>query len=158
MDSDVPRGLDAAKLVGLTAEVVAAYVSKNAVAVAELGPLIAAVYASLCRPGRAQEPIRQKPTPPVPIRKTIGPDAIISLEDGKAYKTLRRHLSSRGLTPKQYREKWDLPADYPMTAAAYAAARSELALANGLGRSRTPTASRADVPAVKRDRSGSPKR
>ena len=71
--------------------------------------------------------------PPVPINKTIRPDYIISLEDGRRYKSLKRHLSSRGLTPEQYRKKWGLRADYPMVAANYAKARSELAKAIGLG-------------------------
>jgi predicted transcriptional regulator len=72
----------------------------------------------------------------VPVNKTIRPDYIISLEDGRRYKSLKRHLSSRGLTPEQYRQKWGLRPDYPMVAANYAAARSELAKAIGLGQKR----------------------
>ena len=78
-------------------------------------------------------PEPEKHEPPVPINKTIRPDYIISLEDGRRYKSLKRHLSSRGLTPEQYRKKWGLRADYPMVAANYAKARSELAKAIGLG-------------------------
>jgi predicted transcriptional regulator len=71
--------------------------------------------------------------PPVPINKTVRPDYIISLEDGRRYKSMRRHLSSRGLTPEQYRTKWGLRPDYPMVASSYSAARSALAKALGLG-------------------------
>ena len=79
----------------------------------------------------APEP--EKHEPPVPINKTIRPDYIISLEDGRRYKSLKRHLSSRGLTPEQYRKKWGLRPDYPMVVSRYAKARSELAKAIGLG-------------------------
>jgi len=81
-------------------------------------------------------PQPEKHEPPVPINKTIRPDYIISLEDGRQYKSLKRHLSSRGLTPEQYRQKWGLRADYPMVAANYAKTRSELAKAIGLGQKR----------------------
>jgi predicted transcriptional regulator len=76
----------------------------------------------------------------MPIKKTITPDFLISLEDGRRYKTLRRHLAGRSLTPEQYREKWGLPRDYPMTAPNYAAMRSELAKSLGLGRKRKEVA------------------
>jgi predicted transcriptional regulator len=69
----------------------------------------------------------------VPIKKTVTPDYLISLEDGRRYRTLKRHLAGRGLTPEQYRQKWGLPPDYPMVAANYAAQRSELAKSIGLG-------------------------
>ena len=75
----------------------------------------------------------EKLTPPVPINKTIRPDYIISLEDGRRYKSMKRHLTGRGLTPEQYRTKWGLRPDYPMVAASYSKARSELAKALGLG-------------------------
>src|SRR5215208_352965 len=81
-------------------------------------------------------PRAEKPTPHIPIKKTITPDAIISLEDGKAYKSMKRHLTKLGLTPAQYREKWGLPRDYPMVAPNYAAKRSELAKQAGLGQQR----------------------
>ena len=77
-----------------------------------------------------------KPTPAVPIKKSITPDFLISLEDGKRYKSLKRHLTGRGLTPEQYREKWGLARDYPMVAPNYAAKRSELARSMGLGQQR----------------------
>ncbi len=121
-------------LVDLTAKVVCAYVAENHVQAAELPALIASTYASLAKLDAPAEPETVRPEPPVPIRKTVTPDHIISLEDGKPYKSLKRHLSTRGLTPEQYRQKWGLPVDYPMVAANYAAQRSELAKTNGLGR------------------------
>ncbi|KMO37557.1 MucR family transcriptional regulator [Methylobacterium variabile] len=124
------------ELVMLTADIVSAYVSKNSVPVGDLGNLIAAVHASLERVAAPPAPEPEKPTPPVPIRKTVTPDHIISLEDGKPYKSLKRHLTTRGLTPEQYRQKWGLPHDYPMVAATYAAQRSELAKSSGLGQQR----------------------
>ena len=121
------------ELVMLTADIVSAYVSKNSVPVGELGSLIAAVHGSLERVAAPPAPEPEKPTPPVPIRKTVTADHIISLEDGKPYKSLKRHLTTRGLSPDQYRQKWGLPHDYPMVAATYAAQRSELAKSIGLG-------------------------
>ena len=108
------------------------YVAKNHIQTSELPQLIASVHEGLKKVAKpAPEP--EKHEPPVPINKTIRPDYIISLEDGRRYKSLKRHLSSRGLTPEQYRKKWGLRADYPMVAANYAKARSELAKAIGLG-------------------------
>jgi predicted transcriptional regulator len=119
----------------LTADVVSAYVAKNSVRPADIPDLIASVHAALKALGATQaEP--EKPQPPVPIKKTVTPDFIISLEDGRHYKSLKRHLSGRGLTPDQYREKWGLPRDYPMVAANYAKVRSELAKSLGLGQLR----------------------
>lgn len=125
-----------AALTGLTATIVGAYVSRNAVPAADLPGLITAVHGALAGLGRPAEPAAEPLVPPVPIKRTVTPDAIISLEDGKPYRTLKRHLAGRGLTPDAYRQKWGLPADYPMVAAAYAAQRSELAKAAGLGQSR----------------------
>ncbi len=113
-----------------------AYVSKNSVPVGELAGLIASVYTSLTNLKQPASEEPEKLTPPVPIKKTVTPDYIISLEDGKQYKSLKRHLSSRGLTPEEYRRKWGLPHDYPMVAATYATQRSELAKNSGLGRPR----------------------
>ncbi|MGY2052394.1 MucR family transcriptional regulator [Methylobacterium sp. JK268] len=124
----------AADLVGLTADIVSAFVAKNAVQPAQLPELIASTHAALQELSRPAVLEPEKPVPPVPIKKTVTPDAIISLEDGRPYKSLRRHLSSRGLTPEQYRAKWGLPPDYPMVAETYAAQRSELAKNLGLGR------------------------
>jgi len=85
--------------------------------------------------GAAQAP-EQRPEPPVPINKTIRPDYIVSLEDGRQYRSMKRHLTARGLTPEQYRAKWALRPDYPMVAPSYSKARSELAKTLGLGQSR----------------------
>ncbi|BAQ47954.1 MULTISPECIES: MucR family transcriptional regulator [Methylobacterium] len=133
IDDDTTRPLD---LIELAADIVSAYVANNSVPVAELPGLIAAIHTSLDRLGAPQAPEPERATPPVPIKKTVTPDHIISLEDGKPYKTLKRHLSGRGLTPEQYRQKWGLPHDYPMVASNYAAQRSELAKTSGLGQNR----------------------
>ena len=125
-----------ATLVGLAADIVSAYVSKNSLPVAALPDLIASVHISLTNLGQAVAEEPEKLTPPVPIKKTVTPDYLISLEDGKQYRSLKRHLSTRGLTPEEYRRKWGLPHDYPMVAATYAAQRSELAKNSGLGRPR----------------------
>ena len=106
-------------LVGLSAEIVSAYVAKNHIQTSEIPQLIASVHDAL-RNVAKPAPQPEKHEPPVPINKTIRPDYIISLEDGRQYKSLKRHLSSRGLTPEQYRQKWGLRADYPMVAANYA--------------------------------------
>ncbi len=126
--------------IGLAADIVGAYVTKNNVPASELPNLIAATHAALVKLTAPPVPTAEKPTPPVPIRKTVTPEHIISLEDGKPYKSLKRHLTTRGLTPDQYRQKWGLPHDYPMVAANYAAQRSELAKSIGLGRGRTVAA------------------
>lgn len=123
-------------LIGLTADVVSAYVSNNPVPVGELSALIGQVYAAL--KGTADGVVPEKSealNPAVPIKKSVTPDYIISLEDGKKFKSLKRHLSTQyGLTPDEYRTKWGLPANYPMVAPNYAAARSALAKTMGLGR------------------------
>ena len=119
-----------------TAAIVSAFVSNNAVPVSDLTALIASVHAALVALDRPPEPEAEKPTPIIPIKKTVAPDYLISLEDGKHYKSLKRHLSTRGLTPEQYRVKWGLPHDYPMVCANYAAQRSELAKSTGLGQRR----------------------
>ena len=118
----------------LAADIVSAFVSNNAVPSAELPALIANVHSALAKVANGQtEKPTEAPVPPVPIKKSITPDFLISLEDGRRYKSLRRHLATRGLTPEQYREKWGLPRDYPMVAPNYAKQRSELAKAIGLG-------------------------
>ena len=124
-----------ATLIEITTEVVAAYVTKNHVRASELPGLISTVHASLAGMGSAPlaEPEPTKLVPPVSIKKSVTDDYLISLEDGQRYKSLKRHLSKHGLTPADYRAKWGLPADYPMVAPAYAAKRSELAKASGLG-------------------------
>ncbi len=127
-----------ASLIEMTVEVVTAYVTKNHVRAAELAELISTVHASLA--GMGSEPVAEpepdRLVPPVSIRKSITDEYLISLEDGKHYRSLKRHLSVRGMTPDEYRAKWGLPRDYPMVAPAYAKARSDLAKSFGLGSQR----------------------
>src|SRR5215207_172951 len=119
-------------LTELTADIVSAYVAKNGVRPEDLTALIGTVFSALSGAGSA--PVAQeKPQAPMSWKKAIKPDGIISFEDGKAYKSMRRHLTSRGMTPEQYREKWGLPRDFPMVAPNYSAARSEMARKVGLG-------------------------
>ena len=122
--------------VGLAAEVVAAYVSNNPLPKSDLPDLILAVHSSLARLGSEPErppPQAEAKSPAVPIRRSVTPDYLICLEDGKRFKSLRRHLQGFGLTPEQYREKWKLPSEYPMVAPNYAAQRSALARKFRLG-------------------------
>src|SRR5271166_5590317 len=125
--------------VELAAEVVAAYVANNPLPRSELPALIEAMKSAIEGLGRgpegAEPQVEAKP-PAVPVRKSITPDYLICLEDGKKFKSLRRHLRLHGLTPEQYREKWNLPANYPMVAPNYAARRSALAKKIGLGQIR----------------------
>lgn len=122
-------------LMELTAEIVAAHVSNNSVAVSDLPSLIAGVHTALFGLGLPPEPEVVKQEPAVPIRSSIKPDYIVCLEDGKKLKMMKRHLMNRyQLTPDAYRAKWGLPSDYPMVAPSYAATRKDLALKIGLGR------------------------
>ncbi|NDV88818.1 MucR family transcriptional regulator [Aurantimonas aggregata] len=124
-------------LMELTAEVVAAYVSNNSLPVSELPDLISNVYGAFNQTFIAPEqvPLAEKPMPAVPVKKSIYGDFIICLDDGKKFKSLKRHLMTHhGLTPEEYREKWGLPTHYPMVAPNYAAARSRIAKQLGLGR------------------------
>ena len=121
-------------LPSLTAEIVASYVANNTVHASDLTSVISTVYAALIGLGQPKSAEPEKLTPPVSIKKSIGDDFLVSMEDGRKYKSLKRHLSRRGLTPQQYRQKWGLPTDYPMVAPAYARQRSALAKAAGLGR------------------------
>jgi predicted transcriptional regulator len=121
--------------VELTADIVAAYVSNNSVSAADLPQLIQQVHGALTQAasGASAEPPPPL-TPAVPIKKSVTPDYLISLEDGRKYKSLKRHLNTRGMSPDEYRTKWGLPKDYPMVAANYSAQRSSLAKTLGLGR------------------------
>jgi len=126
-------------LVELTAEIVAAYVGNHVVQAADLPSLIADVHTALSSTSGQEvaAPVVEKPKPPVPIKKSVHNDYIICLEDGMKFKSLKRHLMTHyGMTPEEYREKWELPADYPMVAPAYAEARSRLAKQMGLGQGR----------------------
>ena len=122
----------------LTADIVSAFLAKNHVAPTAIPELISSVHEALSGIGKPKESEPEKPSPAVPIKKTITPDYLISLEDGRRYKSLKRHLSGRDMTPADYRAKWGLPSDYPMVAPNYAKQRSELAKAAGLGRKREP--------------------
>jgi predicted transcriptional regulator len=126
------------ELVAMTAEIVAAYVGSNTVATSELEGLISTVHASLKALGEpAPAPVARELVPAVPIKKSVFPDYIVCLEDGKKFKSLKRHLrSAYNMSPEEYRAKWGLPADYPMVPPNYAAARSALAKKIGLGRAR----------------------
>lgn len=122
------------QLIEMTADVVAAYVSNNVVPPAELPGLIRGVHGALqqVRTG-VEEPKAQEPA--VPLRKSINSDYLVCLEDGKKFKSLKRHLRTKyNMSPQEYREKWGLPADYPMVAPNYARQRSDLAKKMGLGR------------------------
>lgn len=124
-----------ADLVELSADIVSAYVSNNPLSPVGVSELLASVFSALQSLGSpTAQPAPEPPRPPVSIKKSITPDHLISLEDGKPYKSLKRHLSVRGLTPEEYRSKWGLPTDYPMVAPNYAEARSRLAKQIGLGR------------------------
>lgn len=124
-------------LIDLAADIVSAYVTRNSVPVAELPNLITSVHASLSGLGQpAATPTEDHKVTPGQIRKSVTPDAIISFIDGTSYKSLKRHLTSNGLTPDEYRQKYGLPRDYPMVAASYTARRSELAKSLGLGQIR----------------------
>ena len=120
------------ELLDLTTGVVAAHVSNNTISVDQMSSLIKEVHKTLA--GLGSEAAEEKPIPAVPIKRSVKKDAITCLECGKAGKMLKRHLSTaHGLTVQEYREKWKLPSDYPMTAPSYAAQRSKLAKKIGLG-------------------------
>jgi predicted transcriptional regulator len=126
------------ELVELAADIVSAYVSNNTVVASDLPIIINETFDALCKASaRAAEPVKEELKPSVPIKKSVTPDYIVCLEDGKKFKSLKRHLRTHyNLTPEEYREKWGLPHDYPMVAPNYAAARSALAKKMGLGQRR----------------------
>ena len=127
-------GTPSKELLSLTSEIVAAHVSNNMVAVSDLPQLIQQVYRSLSGIGTEVTPQPERPVPAVPIKKSVTPEHIICLEDGKKLKMLKRHLkTSYNMSPEEYRERWGLPADYPMVAPNYAKQRSRLAKQIGLG-------------------------
>jgi predicted transcriptional regulator len=124
--------------IALTAEIVSAYVSNNTVAASDIPGLISQVHAALSRVSSGGvDAAVEMPKPAVSLKRSVTPEYIVCLEDGKKFKSLKRHLRTQyNMTPEQYREKWSLPADYPMVAPNYAAARSELAKQMGLGQQR----------------------
>jgi predicted transcriptional regulator len=133
------------ELIELSADIVCAYVSNNALSTTDLPKLIADVHLALRGlqdTGEAAEPAEEL-KPAVPVRKSVAPDYIVCLEDGKKFKSLKRHLRTHyNLSPEEYREKWGLAADYPMVAPNYSATRSRLAKDNGLGRKAPAKAAR----------------
>jgi predicted transcriptional regulator len=132
------ENMAAASFIELTAEIVSAYVSNNPVPAADMAGLINQVHSALTRVSAGQTDAPPEPLKPaVSVKKSITPDHIVCLEDGKKFKSLKRHLRTQyNMTPEQYRDKWGLPADYPMVAPNYAAARSQLAKQMGLGQQR----------------------
>ncbi len=134
--------------VELTADIVSAYVSNNNVGTSDLVQLIRQVHDALTQAssGVTVEPAAPL-APAVPIKKSITPDYLISLEDGRKYKSLKRHLNTHGMSPDEYRTKWGLAKDYPMVAANYSAQRSNLAKTLGLGRGGRGAAAAAPPPA-----------
>ncbi|MBV9861996.1 MAG: MucR family transcriptional regulator [Alphaproteobacteria bacterium] len=128
------NGEQSSDLLALTTEIVAAHVSNNTVAVADLPQLINQVYHSLANIGSAPAIPAERPQPAVSVKKSVQPDYIVCLEDGKKLKMLKRHLKTAyNMTPEAYRERWGLAADYPMVAPNYARQRSRLAKEIGLG-------------------------
>ncbi|HVI28138.1 MucR family transcriptional regulator [Hansschlegelia sp.] len=122
----------------LAADIVSAYVSNNSVSPTDLPGLINEVHSALTRVSTgAAEPAAEALKPAIPVKKSVTSDYIVCLEDGKKFKSLKRHLRTQyNMSPEEYREKWGLPSDYPMVAPNYAAARSELAKKMGLGQQR----------------------
>jgi predicted transcriptional regulator len=131
----------------LIADIVSAYVSNNPVPTTELASLIASVSTAISELGQASEVAAPLLTPAVNPKKSIFPDYIISLEDGRKFKSMKRHLGLLGMTPDEYRTKWGLPRDYPMVAPGYSAARSALAKTMGLGRKRAAEPEPVIIPA-----------
>ena len=130
--------------IDLAADIVSAYVSNNSVPPGDLPGLISQVHLALARVGNGAAEAAEAPKPAIAIKKSVTPDYIICLEDGKKFKSLKRHLRTQyNLTPEQYREKWGLAPDYPMVAPSYAKARSDLAKEMGLGQQRRKRRARA---------------
>jgi predicted transcriptional regulator len=146
-----------AALFDLTAQIVSAHVSRNSTQADALPALIQSVFKSLSDVGAPETPVR--PEPAVPVKRSVFADHIVCLEDGKKLKMLKRHLAtSYQMTPDQYRQRWNLPRDYPMVAPDYAARRSVLAKSIGLGRRRPKAPTPAKTPAKLGTRKLKPKR
>jgi predicted transcriptional regulator len=141
LDEDNNNARTGIDLLELTAHIVSAYVEKNRLPVSGLPELIASVSASISGLGQPATPVAAPLVPAVNPKKSVTPDYIVCLEDGKKFKSLKRHLGVHfNLTPDAYRAKWGLPSDYPMVAPNYAASRSQLAKSIGLGRKAAPVA------------------
>jgi predicted transcriptional regulator len=137
------EALPAALFTEMTADIVSAYVANNPVPAANLAELIATVHAAVAGLSQPVAPTSAQQTPAVNPKRSVFPDYIISLEDGRKFKSMKRHLGLLGMTPNEYRAKWGLPPDYPIVAPNYAAARSELAKKSGLGRKKGPPKAKA---------------
>ncbi|WP_158913345.1 MucR family transcriptional regulator [Caulobacter sp. S45] len=158
MTDDTTQGPET--ITALVSGIVSHYLTNNHVAIADVPALISTVYAALSSAGDPVPEPAPKLTPAVPIKKSVTPDHLISLEDGKLYKSLKRHLGTLGMTPDEYRTKWGLAKDYPMVAASYSAHRSELAKSLGLGRTVGAKVAASEVvmaPEPKAKRSSKPK-
>ena len=151
--------MDNETLITLAADVVAAHVSNNSVAMADVAGLIQTVFGALQSAAHPSAPVDVRPEPAVSVRSSIKPDAITCLECGAKMKMLKRHLTTdHGMTPAEYRDRWNLSADYPMVAANYSAKRKELALKIGLGRkpAPAPVISKARKPRAKKSVAAAP--
>ena len=127
--------MDKETLITLAADIVGAHVSNNSVAMADVAGLIQTVFGALQSASQPSAPVEVRPEPAVSVRASIKPDAITCLECGAKFKMLKRHLTTdHGMTPAQYRDRWNLNSDYPMVAPNYSATRKDLALKIGLGR------------------------
>ena len=126
---------DRSEIIEMTADIVSAFVSNNSVPATELPMLIQSVHRALSGVSISAEPVETAPREPaVPLKKSVNPDFIVCLEDGRKFKSLKRHLRTKyNMSPEEYRSKWGLPKDYPMVAPNYAKARSDLAKQMGLG-------------------------
>ncbi len=126
---------DRSEIIEMTADIVSAFVSNNSVPATELPMLIQSVHRALSGVSTTAEPVESAPREPaVPLKKSVNPDFIVCLEDGRKFKSLKRHLRTKyNMSPEEYRSKWGLPKDYPMVAPNYAKARSDLAKQMGLG-------------------------
>lgn len=135
MADDKDSSISDAELLHMASDIAAAYVSHNNLSAEQLPDVIKTVHATLWSVGRGSGRDRDNPKPAVPVRRSITPDYIVCLEDGKRLKMLKRHLrSAYNMTPDEYRAKWSLPSDYPMVAPNYAKQRSQFAKKIGLGR------------------------
>lgn len=144
-------GTAAVNLVDLAADIVSAYVSRNSLSATELPQLIGSVHTALANLGApaATEPEARRPA--VPVRRSVTPDHIVCLEDGRKFRSLKRHLrAEHNLSPEEYRQKWSLPHDYPMVAPNYSAVRSQLAKELGLGSAPAPRAEPENKPRRRR--------
>ncbi|HEY2659302.1 MAG TPA: MucR family transcriptional regulator [Caulobacteraceae bacterium] len=133
---------DKSEIIEMTADIVSAYVGNNSVSAADLPSLIQSIHRALSGVTTAAEPVEAAPKEPaVPVKRSITPDHLVCLEDGRKFKSLKRHLRTKyNMSPEDYRTKWGLPKDYPMVAPNYAKARSDLAKQMGLGQGGRQTA------------------